>query len=40
MFWLRLGFLTLTLRGRSEKADFLRGEVEEIYASMKGEKIA
>lgn len=35
MFSLRIGLLQLTLRGRSEKADFLRGEVEEIRATMK-----
>ena len=34
MFALRIGVLRLTLRGHSEKADFLRGEVEEIRATM------
>jgi GT2 family glycosyltransferase len=33
-FALRIAFLWITLRGRSPKADFLRGEVEEIRASM------
>jgi len=39
MFRLRLAVLSITLRGRSEKADFLRGEVEEIYASINRAKI-
>ena len=34
MFALRIALLQLTLRGHSEKADFLRGEVEEIRASL------
>ena len=38
MFALRIGLLRLTLQGHSEKADFLRGEVKEILATMKHEK--